>query len=77
MTDLTRNVTRRTRFSYAVLHTRPARIVVTLALGDVWTLREERRREAWSVPIDAVFRSAVHQQVARDAATTKKGRRYV
>jgi len=77
MTELTRNVRRRTRFAYAVLFPRPARIVVTLGLGDVLLFREERRRRSWSLPIEAAFRSAVHRHAARDAAERRSKRRHV
>jgi hypothetical protein len=76
MTELSRHVRRRTRGAYAVLFARPARIVVTLAPGDVLEFRHERRRRSWSLPIEAAFRSAVHRQAVRDAAE-KKGRRHV
>jgi hypothetical protein len=75
MTDLNRSVSRRTRSAYAVLFTRPARIVVTLAAGDVLNFRHERRRRTWSLPIEAAFRAAVHRQATREAAQ-KKGRRH-
>jgi len=75
MTNLNRNVSRRTRAAYAVLFARPARIVVTLAPGDVLHFRHERRRRSWALPIEAAFRTAVHRQSTRDAAQ-KKGRRH-
>lgn len=77
MTELSRRLRRRTRGAYAVLFTRPARIVVTLAPGDVLEFRHERRRHSWSLPIETAFRTAVHRQAARDAADKKKGRHHV
>lgn len=77
MTELSRNIRRRTRGAYAVLFARPARIVVTLAPGDLLEFRHERRRRSWSLPIETAFRAAVHRQAARDAAEMKKGRRHV
>lgn len=75
MTDLHRNVSRRTRAAYTVLFPRPARIVVTLAAGDVLHFRHERRRRTWALPIETAFRAAVHREAARTAAQ-KKGRRH-
>lgn len=68
MTNLNRPVRRRTRDAYAVLQPKAGRIVVTLAPGDLLVFRQERGRHAWTLPIEAAFRAAVHRQVARDAA---------
>ena len=68
MTNLNRNVSRRTRFEYSVLFSKRAKIVVTLALGDILIFREERRRRRWALPIDIAFFYAVRRQADYDRA---------
>lgn len=74
MTNLNRNVSRRTRFEYSVLFSKPAKIVITLALGDILIFREARRRRRWALPIDTAFLYAVRRQADRDRAE-KRARR--
>lgn len=76
MTYLDRPVRRRTREAYPVLRPKAEKIVVTLAPGDLLVFRKERRRQTWSLPIEAAFRAAVHRQAARDAAEKKSKRRH-
>lgn len=62
MTSLTKAVRRKTRRAYAVLYVNdPRPIVVSLEPGDVITFREAGRRQAWSLPIDRMFRQAVRE----------------
>lgn len=62
MTSLNRPVRRKTRWSYSVLYAHDSRpIVVSLEPGDVVTFREAGRRQAWSLPIDRLFRQAVRE----------------
>jgi hypothetical protein len=75
MTNLDRPVRRRTRDAYSVLRPKPEKIVVTLAPGDLLVFRKERGRRAWTLPIEAAFRAAVHREAARDAADKKLRRR--
>jgi len=68
MTNLHRNVSRRTRLEYSVLFPKPAKIVVTLALGDILIFREARRRHRWALPINTAFLYAVRRQADHDRA---------
>ena len=72
MTSLTKAVRRKTRRTYSVLYVSEARpIVVSLEPGDVITFRESGRRQAWSLPIDQVFRNAVREA----AQALRRGKR--
>lgn len=73
MTNLTRHVSRRTRFAYSVLFPKPAKIIVMLAPGDILIFREERRRRRWALPIDTAFLYAVRRQADHDRAAKKAG----
>jgi hypothetical protein len=74
MTSLTKAVRRKTRSNYSVLYSGEARpIVVSLEPGDVISFREAGRRQAWSVPIDRMFRQTVRE--AAQALLHEKRRR--
>jgi hypothetical protein len=75
ITDLTRDFRRRTRLPYTVLFSRPARVVVTLGLGDMLRFRAERRRRSWTLPIEPGLQLGVPRQAAREAAERKARRK--
>lgn len=77
MTDFN-GVKRRTRFEYCVLYTKPRRIVVSLESKggeDLVVFREERRRQAWSLPVDAAFKYAVRLAALSEAREKRSQRK--
>jgi hypothetical protein len=73
MTPLLKPIHRR-----CVIPHRGKRVVVTLEPGDLITMRHERERKAYSVPIAAVYDMAVKahvQALKAEKKALKKGRK--
>ena len=68
MTDLNKRVKRRSIHPH-----RGRRIVISLELGDLIGLREERTRKTYYFPIAAAFDFAVKMHVAALRAAKRKG----
>lgn len=75
MTNLDKQVRRKTRGVYRVLYQVPRAIVVSLMAGDILEFREAGRRRRYQLAIDTAFRYAVRLKAEQTRLERKQARK--